>query len=194
MVTHRRNLQAIIGSKRPELFDYFQTKKVKDEINLVLTSRFVEFSMIRPVKPVHWSVVKYWVLRKKIESEARGGEDPETMRIDDEDLRAIYDHSRDLLSGTIQRREDGMVELINYTVYDWSKIASFAYYYITYSNAARWALIRNENSAIKLFRVNETIDQTLLSDIKFKKFGQTPYVFRNPKVCLKTWTSSAEFW
>lgn len=65
------------------------------------------------------------------------------MRIDDEDLRAIYDVSRDLLTGTIRRTKDGMVELIDYTVHDWSKLASFAFYYILFSNAARLVLIKN---------------------------------------------------
>ena len=108
------------------------------------------------------------------------------MRIEDEDLRAIYDVSRDLLTGTIRRTKDGMVELIDYTVHDWSKLASFAFYYILFSNAARLVLVKNLNPKVKFFRVNETIDQTLLSDIKFTKYGQTPYVFRNPKVCLQT--------
>ena len=37
-------------------------------------------------------------------------------------------------------------------------------------------------------RVNETIDQTLQKDIIFDKLGDTPFVFRNPKVFFKIWT------
>ena len=59
------------------------------------------------------------------------------MRVNDADLKALYENSRDLITGTIRRTEDGMVELIDYKVQDWKKIANYAYYFLTLGNAGR---------------------------------------------------------